>query len=85
MRKEHHNTRESHIKTIKYVIKRGPHARYDFKGTLLDFATWLAQKWNKKHPNEKITTKDVGLTREVEEKLRKSHFLPKEKSLTLID
>ena len=78
MAKTYENTKEHHIKTIRYVLKTGPAARFKFNGTLFDFTHWIASRWNKEHPDDKITRKDVGLTPEIEKKLKSVHFLPKE-------
>lgn len=83
MRKAYKNTKESNISTIKYVIKTGPAARFNFTGTLFDFTKWIASRWNKKHPDDKIAKKDVGITPEVEKKLRRSYFLPKEEGVNI--
>ena len=71
--------KEKRIRVIKYAIKKGPEARFNFQGSVLEYAKWAAEKWNKAHPNDKITTRDVGLTVEIAKKLGDSCFLPKEK------
>ena len=78
MSKKYTNTRQNCIDTIKYVIRNGPQARFRFDGSIYSYIRWSVSKWNKKHPDEKITKKDVGLTPELEKKLRRSVFLPKE-------
>ena len=78
MAKIHKNTKEHHIDTIRYVIRTGPEARFNFRGTLFDFTHWIALKWNKNNPDDTITREDVGLTSEMEKRLRCAYFLPKE-------
>lgn len=81
MSKYYVNTKKSTIRRIKYAIKNGPEAKFKFKGSIYDYTHWVASKWNQAHPNDRITREDVGLTREIAEKLMNSYFLPKDKSL----
>ena len=83
MSKAYENTKKSQIGVIRYAIKKGPEARFRFKGSIVEYAKWAAEKWNKAHPDDKITTRDVGLTVEIAKKLSKSHFLPKKKGLEI--
>ena len=78
MRKKYKNTRKNLIDTMKYVIRNGPQARFKFDGSIYNYIKWSVSKWNKKHPDEKITKKDIGLTPEIEKKFKGSVFLPKE-------
>ena len=79
MSKTYANTKKSQIGVIRYAIEKGPEARFKFKGNIFAFTNWAARKWNKAHPDDKITKQEVGLTPEIAEKLHRRYFLPKKK------
>ena len=80
MSKTYVNTKKNQIAVIKHAIKKGPEARFKFDGNILKFTSWVAGKWNRAHPDDKITKEDVELTLERAKELKKSFFLPKEKN-----
>ena len=55
MSKSYSNAKKRVIGVIKYAIKKGPEARFKFKGNIFDYTNWAARKWNKAHPDDKIT------------------------------
>jgi len=73
-------TKGTVIGLIEYVLKSREEARFNFRGSIYEYISWMAIKWNQENPAQKITYKDVGMTEELKTELNDIYFREKEKN-----